>query len=72
MVFLRLHRDKEMDELEASFLTLSKTLMNLGDDAPGKSQDAGKGDAMHGLWKPRASHSEQNCLKQCLCFPVAF
>lgn len=61
-----------MDELEASLLTLSKTLMNLADDAPGKSQDAGKGGAMHGLWKPEAFHSEQNCLKQCLCFPVAF
>lgn len=58
MVFPRLHRDKEMDELEASLLTLSKTLMNLGDDAAGKSQDVGKGDAMHGLWKPGASYSE--------------
>lgn len=47
-----------MDELEASLLTLSKTLMNLGDDAAGKSQDVGKGDAMHGLWKPGASYSE--------------
>ena len=71
MVFPRLHRDEEMDELEASLLTLSKALMNLGDDAPGKSQPAGEGDAIHGLWKPGTSHSEQNCRKHCLCFPVA-
>ena len=71
MVFPRLHTDEEIDELEASLLTLSKALMNLGDDAPGKSQGAGEGDTLRGLWKPGTSHSEQNCLKHCLCFPVA-
>lgn len=42
MVFRRLQRGEEMDELEPGPLTLSVAPMNLSDDAPGKSQGTGE------------------------------
>ena len=65
MVFPRLQRGEEMDELEPGPLTLSVAPMNRSDGAPGKSQGAGEGRC-RGLWKPGARYPEKKCLKQCL------